>query len=98
MYNYILDNTSYLICFSCSIFVMLPCNKHFSSINVLSLKDSPKIFIVDASGMLSCLEDMLYVDPNFNEARGGNEQLHKFKFHHPHLNMLELCDVQLAFW
>ena len=67
--------------------------KHFSSKNVPSLKDSPKIFIIDAcrfSGQLLPFEDnTLYKDPHFNEKR-GNKQLPKFKFYHPYVNMLEV--------
>ena len=68
--------------------------KHFSSTKVPSLKDSPKIFIIDAcrhpGKALPCTDDMLYKDPKFNETRGGNEQLPKFKFYHPFVNMLEI--------
>ena len=68
--------------------------KHFSSKNVPSLKDSPKIFVIDACRhdrrLLPFEDDTLYRDPNFNEERGGNERLAKFKFYHPYVNMLEV--------
>ena len=32
----------------------------------------------------------MYIDPKFNEPSGGNEQLLKFKFYHPYVNMLEV--------
>ena len=67
---------------------------HFSSKNVPLLKDSPKIFIIDAcrhaSGMLPFLDNMLYRDPSFDALRGGSEQLLQFKFYHPFVNMLQV--------
>ena len=67
---------------------------YFSSKKVSLLKDSPKVFIIDAcrneSGNSPWVDGLLYKNPHFNEVRGGNEQLKQFKFYHPFVNMLEV--------
>ena len=66
--------------------------EHFSSQNVPSLRDLPKIFIIDAcryTGVNLPFENR-YRDLNFNESRGGNEKLPKFEYYHPYVNMLEV--------